>query len=494
MLSYCIMLLYSSVLFLSLHSNQEKKIVIVTPSYNNSKWYQWNADSVLTQEYSNYHWFYTDDCSPDRTGELVAQHVKERGLEDKVTIIINKERKLALENLYTMIHQCDDHDIIAILDGDDALAHPRVLQRINEAYQDDNTWLTYGQFIEWPTGFRGFCRPYQQHITEQGLFRQVQDGPSHLRTFYAGLFKKIKKEDLMRDELFFGMTYDLAIMFPMLEMAGKHHAFISDILVLYNVANQINDHKVNQAKQAELARYIRSKERYKPLDSLFEKKHVGLLIVATGKYIQFVEPLITSARRFFCPDCIVTYYVFTDGKVPAGDDIVQIYQERMGWPYDTMFRCKLYHEHKNLFEQEDYLFACDADMLFVDTVGSEILSERVATEHPGFVGRRGTYEENPASTACVAKHEGTCYFAGGFHGGSHQEFLKLTETMITNIMQDLKKNMIAVWHDESHLNRYFIDNPPTLILSPSYCYPESWHLPYHKRLLALDKNHKEIRE
>ena len=63
----------------------------------------------------------------------------------------------------------------------------------------------------------------------------------------------------------------------------------------------------------------------------------------------------------------------------------------------------------------------------------------------------------------------------------------------TNIYTDLGKNIIAVWHDESHLNRYFVDHKPTVILSPSYCYPESWKLPYKKRLLALDKNHAAIR-
>jgi histo-blood group ABO system transferase len=62
-----------------------------------------------------------------------------------------------------------------------------------------------------------------------------------------------------------------------------------------------------------------------------------------------------------------------------------------------------------------------------------------------------------------------------------------------NIKIDFEKNFIAVWHDESHLNRYMIDNTPTKILTPSYCYPENMYLPYHKKLLALDKNHKELR-
>jgi hypothetical protein len=43
------------------------------------------------------------------------------------------------------------------------------------------------------------------------------------------------------------------------------------------------------------------------------------------------------------------------------------------------------------------------------------------------------------------------------------------------------------------MNRYFIDNQPTKILDPSYCYPESWNIPFNKKLLALDKNHSDVR-
>jgi histo-blood group ABO system transferase len=50
-----------------------------------------------------------------------------------------------------------------------------------------------------------------------------------------------------------------------------------------------------------------------------------------------------------------------------------------------------------------------------------------------------------------------------------------------------------VWHDESHFNRYMIDNPPTKILTPSYCYGESMNIPFPKKLLALNKNHSEFR-
>jgi histo-blood group ABO system transferase len=223
---------------------------------------------------------------------------------------------------------------------------------------------------------------------------------------------------------------------------------------------------------------------------------VGLLVMATGKYIQFIPPLISSARNFFCPNQNVTYFVFTDQPADhiMAHDVRVIYQKRLGWPFDTMHRFLVYLNNWNSLENMDYLFACDADMRFMDVVGDEILSDRVGTQHPGFVGKRGTYETNSISKACVHNNEGKYYFAGGFYGASQPQFLKLLQTLTRNIDEDMKKNFIAIWHDESHLNRYFIDNPPTKILSPEYCYPESWKIPYKKRLIALDKNHAECRE
>jgi histo-blood group ABO system transferase len=217
---------------------------------------------------------------------------------------------------------------------------------------------------------------------------------------------------------------------------------------------------------------------------------VGLCIVATGKYDQFVKPLLESARTYFCPDQQVTYFVFTDGNVPEGSDVVKVHQKRLGWPYDTIKRFHIYDAHKELFREMDYLFACDADMLFVNPVGEEILSDRVAVLHPGFIGKRGTYERNKISAAYVDKktRRRETYFAGAFYGGKTKDFLALTAELKNRVDEDLKKNYMAVWHDESHLNRYFLDHKPTLVLSPSYCYLEGFDLPFEKKLVARQKS------
>lgn len=224
-------------------------------------------------------------------------------------------------------------------------------------------------------------------------------------------------------------------------------------------------------------------------------KNIGLLIIATNKYDIFVKPLVESARKFFLKNHKVTYYVFTDSEKlnDLGEDVVILKKEHEPWPLPTLHRYKTFVTYKEILKKEDYLFYCDSDMLFVDNVGDEVLGEIVATIHPGFQGGRGTPETNPNSLAYIRPEENLVYYAGGFNGGSSENFLKMSETIDRNIDIDKNKGIIAIWHDESHMNRYFIDNPPKVILNPSYCYPESWNMNYPKKLLALNKNHSEMR-
>ncbi len=219
---------------------EDKKIVIQLPivvivcSYNNSQWYEKNLDSIFMQKYSNYHVIYTDDCSTDATGALVKSYIKKYNIKNKITFIQNKNRKYQLYNTWCAVHACDDRVIIMIVDGDDWLAHDMVMQRINQEYQNPNVWLTYGQFQEYPSGKMGFCRKFPNNVVIKKLYRKHHWISSHLRTFNAGLFKRIRKEDFMLNGEFFKAGADLAAMFPMLEMANGRMKCISDVLYIYN--------------------------------------------------------------------------------------------------------------------------------------------------------------------------------------------------------------------------------------------------------------------
>lgn len=228
---------------------------------------------------------------------------------------------------------------------------------------------------------------------------------------------------------------------------------------------------------------------------------IGLLIIATNKYTDFLGPLIKSADDFFLKNHDVTYFVFTnkDININSNRNITNIYTQHKEWPWMTLGRYKIFTDNHDKLSDMDYLFYCDADMKFVGYIGDEILGDMVGTIHPGFYHNPNSsniaLEKRPESLAYLPPNTIKNYYAGGFNGGSSKEFLKMSKNISDNIDIDLKKhNIIAEWHDESHMNKYFNENKPSIELSPSYCYPESWNIPFEKKLLALDKNHNEIRK
>lgn len=264
--------LYTLVLLLccvthGVHSAQ-KPIVVVIPSYNNQAYCKKNLESVYAQQYDNYHVMYIDDCSSDQTYAMVTKSIKDHNFESKFTLLHNDTRKGALENLYNAIHACPDDAIIVTLDGDDWLPHPNVLQRLNQEYANPDVWMTYGQFECWPSGAAG----YNKDIPETAIAtRQLRHScwlATHLRTFYAGLFKQIKREDLLYQGQFYPATWDKAMMAPMMEMADGRWKHLQDVLYIYNQNNPISDFRINGEFSAKLEHVIVNSQPYKPLKEL----------------------------------------------------------------------------------------------------------------------------------------------------------------------------------------------------------------------------------
>lgn len=223
---------------------------------------------------------------------------------------------------------------------------------------------------------------------------------------------------------------------------------------------------------------------------------IGLLVIATGKYTCYIPPLLESVRQHFLPGHNTTMFCFTDSQENI-DGTVKLPIQHRPWPGSTLYRYHAFADHREQLSKMDYVYYCDADMRFVAKVGDEILGNLVGTIHPGFYNRpkhEFSYERRPESHACMRHNEGHRYYAGGFNGGKTEIFLKMADTIRRWVDADTQKGITPVWHDESCLNKYLFIHPPQVVLSPSYCFPESWHhLPFEKKLLALDKNHAEMR-
>lgn len=294
--------------------------VFVIPSYNNSEWYRDNLDSVFAQTYNNYRIIYIDDASSDSTGPLVKDYVKKKRQEHRVTVLINETRVGALANIYRAIHLCDPHEIIVNLDGDDWLAHHQVLEQLVSVYKNRNVWLTYGQFVYYPGYEPGIGEEIPREVIQSNSFRSFTRGTTALRTFYAGLFQRIKKEDLLLNGKFFQVGYDLAIMLPMLEMAGSHIQFIPDVSYVYNIGTDLNDFKIHFDEQADVDHLVRAKEPYLPLSHYSHDGALKKVYITPGYWGQLFDIHNPIYNRDHCLDVL---YQLRDIAREAGYEIIQ---------------------------------------------------------------------------------------------------------------------------------------------------------------------------
>lgn len=263
-----------------------------------------NLTSVFSQKYENYRLIYIDDSSRDDTLKKASELLIKLDMKGCATLIHNSSNCGSLANIYNAVHSCHDHEIIIMLDGDDFLAHENVLSTLNQTYADHDIWLTYGNYLDYPSFKQEphICKKLSDKVITKSLFRKSPWVTSHLRSFYAGLFKQIKLEDLFYRGRFYSMSGDLAFMFPMLELAKNHIHFIEDTLYLYNRQNPISDHKINIDFQQECANHIRSKPRYSALNTLpsqysTSKKTGDLLIFSQDRPLQLYA-FLESVQRY----------------------------------------------------------------------------------------------------------------------------------------------------------------------------------------------------
>lgn len=227
----------------------KKSMVVCVPSYNNEEFYKKNLDSIFSQNYEDFRVIYIDDASTDNTWELVCSYVKEHGLEDKITLIHNEVNLGPMANWFRMITSCEDHEVIISVDGDDWLANTEVLNRVNQAYQDERVWVTYGTYEQFPSKHSGTSMPVKTSELKSGKHRSRGFIWAHLRTFYAGLFKKVPPARFKDDSgNFFTQAVDVAIMVSVVDLAREHAFFMPDVLYIYNIDNPLNEHKVKDRK------------------------------------------------------------------------------------------------------------------------------------------------------------------------------------------------------------------------------------------------------
>lgn len=226
---------------------------------------------------------------------------------------------------------------------------------------------------------------------------------------------------------------------------------------------------------------------------------IAIIFIGTNKYRSFFPKFYNSVNKLFLNKFQKDFFVFSDDE----DDFfkrenIKFYAiEHQKWPFITLLRFDTISKAIEELKEYNYIFFIDADMFINEEIEEAFLDDQYdlyGVQHPGFVNQFGTFEFNKKSLACVSlQNDLSNYFQGCFWGGKAIPVIDMIVSLKQRINEDLKNNIIALWHDESHMNWYFVNNKQRVkVLDPGFAYPEFWLLPYSKKIIHIGKNNNEF--
>ena len=238
------------------------RFIIITTCYNVSPYIEHNITVNKFQSHDNALFVYVDDQSKDGTYNTLKNLTE------------NNERFLVIKNpnngsqskayLYALKYLEKNNlifpeDIIVEIDGDDWLSSTFVLEYLNGIYQNDNIWMTYGQYQMWPNGELGghYYMEIDKEVDKLNHHRTHPFPYSHLKTYKYWLLNNVDKKDLIdpKTNELYSEAWDHVLCLPMVEMAGIDHIHkCEDVLYILNRHEDLQNEgrfRPNAQKEAE---------------------------------------------------------------------------------------------------------------------------------------------------------------------------------------------------------------------------------------------------
>ena len=153
--------------------------------------------------------------------------------------------------------------IVVSLDLDDWLARPDALA-IVQKHHDDGAWMTWGSF-KFSDGRKGFASDFSGDArTEPWVL-------THLKSYRAGIFNRIRVDDLKMGGEWLTHARDLAVMLPAYEMCPpERRHFIDEVLYVYAYEHSTEFRGPESVRQHErtCVAHVRSRPRYEIVEKL----------------------------------------------------------------------------------------------------------------------------------------------------------------------------------------------------------------------------------
>lgn len=207
---------------------QQKKISIITATYNSSATVRDTLESVATQTYENIEHVIVDGLSKDSTLNIVNKY-------SHVAKVVSEKDK----GIYDAMNKGIDlvtGDIIGILNSDDFYAHSDVLEDVMDLFEDDSVDCVYAdlQYVDaidtkkvirtWISG---------KYKREKFLYGWMPPHP----TFFV---RKELYQEFGNFNLSLRSAADYELMLRFLYKYGKKAAYLSDIIVKMRAGGMSN--------------------------------------------------------------------------------------------------------------------------------------------------------------------------------------------------------------------------------------------------------------
>jgi hypothetical protein len=247
---------------------------------------------------------------------------------------------------------------------------------------------------------------------------------------------------------------------------------------------------------------------------------IGVMTVATNIYFDYWQKMVASADERTMRSDQITFFVFSEqiqkidafSKTLKNVKVIGFRVTPYGWPDATLLRYAIFRDHYSMMNT-DVLMHLDADMLFASNPWKNVTrlvanNQICLIQHPGFwrsrglsrvifylrnpltmykdlrmkisLGGIGAWETRPQSEAFVPRKLRRQYFCGGTWFGPRQAIGEMLEELSGQVSEDKKIEVIAKWHDESHLNKWAAQKSINTF-SPELCFDETY--PQLKKLI-----------
>ena len=261
---------------------EQPSVTILVPIYNVEKWIEKCARSAFEQTYENLEYVFVDDCSPDKSVEILQRVVADYPHRAaKVRILHHEHNRGVASTRNTLVDACNT-EFLFHLDSDDWI-EPNAIELLVKNQLETNADIVTGQALLFKAGIE---KPYLSRFNNKDdvLPSLLKLELSH--TVWGRLIRtSLYKENNLKCIDGINIAEDYQIV-PKLFYLAKTVSGISDYVYHYNRGND-NSYTSQAIHNLELRRQTLTS--YQEIEAFFAKKDKNLRILSKK----------TSVRRFY---------------------------------------------------------------------------------------------------------------------------------------------------------------------------------------------------